>query len=121
MDTAQVLPSGMTAGGMARLDKLVNEFGFTALGFVETKYGKVFLAEKRADIEITFPGDDLTDEEYQNFTPLVTPGWKVVWGSRDAFQALDCPFNMAPAVRHQRALEAANGFLMDRNDVCKEV
>ena len=104
-DTAKVLPSGMTAGGQTRLDRLVNEFGYTALGFVETKHGKVFLAEKKQQFQGT----------------LYAPMWKVIWSARDAVQELDCPLRMAPKARAQAALDAANGYLMDRNDVYKEV
>ena len=104
-DTAQVLPSGMTAGGMARLDKLINEFGYTALGTVETKHGRVFLAERK--------------QQYQG--SLYAPMWKVIWGARDAVQELDFALNTSPKGRHQAALNAAHGYLADRNDVYKEV
>ena len=103
-DTAQVLPSGMTAGGQTRLDRLVNEFGYTALGFVETKHGKVFLAEKKQQFQGT----------------LYAPMWKVIWGARDHVQELDCPLRMAPEKRAEATLDAAQGFLKDRNDVYKE-
>ena len=105
MDTAQVLPSGMTAGGMARLDKLISEYGYTSLGFVETKHGKVFLAEKK--------------QQYQG--SLYAPKCSVIWSARDAVQELDCPLKMSPRARHQAALAAANGYLADWNDVYKEV
>ena len=87
------------------MDRLVNEFGYTALGFVETKHGKVFLAEKKQQCQGT----------------LYAPTWKVIWSARDAVQELDCPLRMAPKARAQAALDAANGYLMDRNDVYKEV
>ena len=107
-NTAQALPSGMTAGGQARLDRLINEFGYKPLGFVETKYGKVFLAEKLTGME-------------QKTGSLYSRGWKVLWSARDTAQELDCPLGMSPATRAQKAMEAAIGFLMDRNDVFKEV
>ena len=104
-DTAQVLPSGMSGGGKVRLDNLISKYGYKPLGFVETKYGKVFLAERK--------------DQYQG--NLYAPIWRVIWGARDAVQQLDCPLRMAPKARAQAALDAANGYLMDRNDVYKEV
>ena len=106
--TAQVQPSGMSAGGHARLDRLINEFGYMPLGLVETKHGKVFLAEKLMGME-------------QKVGGLYSRGWKVIWGARDAVQELDFALDTSPKGRAQAALNAANGYLMDRNDVFKEV
>ena len=66
MDTAQVLPSGMTAGGQARLDKLISEYGYTSLGFVETKHGKVFLAEKKQQYQGSLYGRDGGDGAWRD-------------------------------------------------------
>ena len=107
-ETAAVQPSGMTAGGMARLDRLINEHGYTALGTVETKHGKVFLAEKLTGME-------------QKVGGLYSRGWKVIWGARDAVQELDFALDTSPKGRARAALNAATGYLMDRNDVYKEV
>jgi hypothetical protein len=104
-DTAQVLPSGMSAGGMARLDRLVNELGYKSLTFEETKFGTVYVAEKK--------------EQFRG--SLYAPHWKVVWGSRDFGQELEFELYTSPIGRHKAALNAARGFLMDRNDVFKEV
>ncbi len=89
------------------MDRLINEFGYTPLGFVETKHGKVHLAERM-----------IYDHSVDG---LYAPGWKVMWGARDFAQELECPLGMPSATRAQKALEAAIGFLMDRNDVFKEV
>ena len=104
-DTAQVLPSGMTAGAQARLDRLVNEFGYKALGFVDTKYGKVYMAEKK--------------EQFRG--SLYSPYWRVIWGARDAAQELEFAIDTSPKGRAQAAVNAAHGYLLDRNDVYKEV
>ena len=104
-DTAKVLPSGMTAGAMARLDKLVTEGGYKSLTFDETDFGTVYVAEKK--------------EQFQG--SLYAPYWSVVWASRDFGQELEFPIHTSPVGRHKKALAAARGFLLDRNDVFKEV
>ena len=107
-DTAQVLPSGMSRGAKVRLDRMLHKHGYKPVGFVVTKYGKVFIAEKLTSMELDGNG-------------MYSRGWKVLWAARDSAQELDCPLFMPQATRKQKALEAAMGHLMDRNDVYKEV
>ena len=42
-----ILPSGMSHGGKKRIDRLINEFGYKAIGFQATHMGDVYVAEKR--------------------------------------------------------------------------
>ena len=104
-DPAKVLPSGMSAGAMARLNRLINEFGYGSPTFEETKFGTVYVAEKK--------------EQFRG--SLYAPHWRVIWGSRDFGQELEFDLHTSPRGRHKAALAAARGLLMDRNDVYKEV
>lgn len=99
--------SGMSVGGMERLERLINEFDYKETTVLETRYGHVFLGERYV--------------EHQPNSSLWQPGYLTFWAARDLIQEVYAPINMSRRSRQQEAIDAAMRQLKERNDIYREL
>jgi len=88
--------SGVTGGGVSRLNwtkfnRDVDRKGFVRLGYVPTKYGQVYLAER---FDVTH--------------------WTMMWLARDMTQEIECVPESSAKARKQEVLNAAFHHLFVR-------
>lgn len=81
--------SGVTPGGMGRINWAkfnadIDKMNYNRLGYVETKYGTVYLAERYESTH-----------------------WVIMWAARDMLQEIECIKNSSQKKRKQEALNAA--------------
>lgn len=84
-------PSGMSNAGQERLDRIVVQGGYTAIGRVAHHLGDIFLAERLVDFR---------------------EGWEVLWAARDAVSPIK-GFNLTSTqeARIKKATETAKDYL----------
>ena len=93
-----IAPSGMTASSFVKFHKNVERSGYLRLGYVETKYGTVYLAER-------FNGS----------------GWTIMWAARDMTCEIECYRWSSQKKRKQEALNHAFAQLATRESVFREL
>ena len=93
-----IAPSGMTASSFGKFHENVERSGFLRLGYVETKWGTVYLAER-------FNGSD----------------WTIMWAARNMVCEIECYRWSSQKKRKQEALNRAFNQLATREAVFKEL
>ena len=91
-------PGGMTISSWQKFNQHVDFNAFRRLGFVETKWGTVYLAEH-----------------------FDSPGWTILWAARDMFCRIECNEGSSQHARKQAALNHAFDQLVTREEVFREL
>ena len=89
----------MSKIGWERFNAAIDKTGFYRIGYVQTKFGTVYLAEKSGG----------------------PAGWTIMWAARDMVQKLECVPGSSQQQRRQAAINEAFRELQSRNSVFKEV
>ena len=99
--------SGMSVGGMERLERLINEFGYTETTVVETQFGHIFLGERFLTQQ---PGSSIW-----------LPGYETFWAGRDMVQTVWASATLSRKTRQQEAVNAAMGYLRALDNVERQI
>ena len=94
-----ITPGGFTQKCWDAYNRHIEAKGFARVGFADTKYGTVYMAER--------------------FDPA--EGWIVVWGARDMMCDITCSLESTAEKRRQAALNHAFSNLQGRETVFKEL
>ena len=88
----------MTASSFVKFNKNIERSGFLRLGFVSTKWGTVYLAER-------FNGS----------------GWTIMWAARNMVCEIECNKGTSHQARKQAAIDHAFDNLATRESVFREL
>lgn len=92
----QVHPSGMKEEVYRHFDAAIDKHGFERVGYEDTKWGRIFVAERWYD-------------EPQ-------PHWRVMWAVRDFTNTLECYPHSVKDMRFKAAIADAMRHLKDERE-----